>query len=606
MSLTTHENPVRLDTAALEKKTDAIIQGIRIPDLPYPIKAVDPGQEPDWRPLLLSCWSEQRNETVSHVLRSVSVCWTVRQVNAAYISDRVMDVLLKTSGLHLALVQKVARLRFFLAWRLSEEGGSAFDGHLCEWLDSLGEWRGWSDTGGRSSRVLLDQLEGMVIAVSASFETQSLEPFHRFCDQWKSDALARHERTAKLQVRLLESETGMARQRQAEQVARAAIGRALTNRELPPVISGFIRNHWLPLMRQAVLASGTESADWRHANKLLQWLTWIGDPSLSHGSSERLYKVGEQIGDSLSSVWERVQGGSLPSGAMTAIEGVIVARLRGEELELAPALDGGLETFDESWLSTQNPSSADLAAVSKQWFVEGVGAHEQRRFFTAFLDASSEVLWTNGAGTKLGITPWHTFVQARNSGALRLLPQINGFEDLLCDTVQSLDTLYHQQRQQRRAAAERAREQADALRKKVEAAEDAKRNELEMQRLEIEREHAERERRQQEQRDAEALRLRREMESQARERVDGLKLGSWIAVNDSDTDSSPTRLKLAVKIAATKKLVFVDRLGLNRTEYTEQGLIDDLVEGRVRVLSDAAEFDDALSRVVGRIRMGKH
>ncbi|SDW63284.1 DUF1631 family protein [Marinobacter mobilis] len=65
------------------------------------------------------------------------------------------------------------------------------------------------------------------------------------------------------------------------------------------------------------------------------------------------------------------------------------------------------------------------------------------------------------------------------------------------------------------------------------------------------------------------------------------------------------RLKLAVRIPATQKLIFVDRLGLNRTEYTEKSLIGDLVQGHVRILSEAAEFDDTLSRVVGRIRVGK-
>jgi len=61
-----------------------------------------------------------------------------------------------------------------------------------------------------------------------------------------------------------------------------------------------------------------------------------------------------------------------------------------------------------------------------------------------------------------------------------------------------------------------------------------------------------------------------------------------------------------VRINASRKLVFVDRLGLNRREFLEEALVEGIVEGRIRVLGTAAEFDDTLSRVVGRIRVGRN
>ena len=96
----------------------AILTGIRVPEMPYPASRSDSDPTPDWRPLLFSCWTEQRDERVTDVLRSVDIEWTVRQVNAAYLADRIMDVYLKTSGLHATLVSRVARLRFWLAWQL--------------------------------------------------------------------------------------------------------------------------------------------------------------------------------------------------------------------------------------------------------------------------------------------------------------------------------------------------------------------------------------------------------------------------------------------------------------------------------------------------------
>ena len=52
--------------------------------------------------------------------------------------------------------------------------------------------------------------------------------------------------------------------------------------------------------------------------------------------------------------------------------------------------------------------------------------------------------------------------------------------------------------------------------------------------------------------------------------------------------------------------MFVDRLGLNRREFLEDALVERIVEGRIRVLGTSAEFDDTLSRVVGRIRVGRN
>ncbi|CAN0600914.1 unnamed protein product, partial [Ectocarpus sp. 12 AP-2014] len=139
-----------------------------------------------------------------------------------------------------------------------------------------------------------------------------------------------------------------------------------------------------------------------------------------------------------------------------------------------------------------------------------------------------------------------------------------------------------------------------------EAAE-AKRRAEESQRI------AELEKRQQEEREqreadehAEQVRLEQEQRQAAHKLVDGIKLGGWIVLAENDAVGDPVRLKLAVRINASNKLVFVDRLGLNRREFLVDGLVQEVLAGRVRVLGSSAEFDDTLSRVVGRIRVGRN
>ena len=589
----------------VSKRINQILSGIRVPDLPYPAGKVAPEAEPEWRSLLLSCWVEQRDERVTEVLRSVDVVWTARQVNAAYLSDRIMDLFLKTSGLHISLITRIARLRFWLAWRLDVATSDAFSHLLLDWLDNLQEWRGWSDTGGRSARALLDQLDALKNVVASSFEQESPEPVEQFCQHWLADADKRISQVRRLRERLLETEQGASRQRYADQVSRALIGRALHGRELPLAISRFILDEWYKVLKQSVWLEGTGGELHRHANKLLEWLVWAGDPELSKQDRSRLYHVGEQIEDRIKTVWSRAFATPAPTAAIAKVQSEIVSRVRGDTPELHPALPEGTGfACDTSWLSITPVAPSEAEPFAQRWYVEGQGVSEQRRFFFALLEHTHEVLWTNGVGAKLGLQDWQSFVSGLDNGTLKPLPAPTPFGQVLDDTVHILAQVCVKQQKQREAAAAQARARAEALRREQQAAQ-RKQHEAEAARqaaLDQQAQEAEQQRLEDEQ--AEQRRRREQQEREAGQQVDSISLGGWIGVV-SASEEEPLRLKLAVKIAASNKFVFVDRLGLNRTEFRYDDLVAGIVEGRVRVLGKAAEFDDTLSRVVGRIRVGR-
>ncbi|OZB17253.1 MAG: hypothetical protein B7X58_04410 [Marinobacter sp. 34-60-7] len=584
----------------------AILTGIRVPEMPYPASRSDSDPTPDWRPLLFSCWTEQRDERVTDVLRSVDIEWTVRQVNAAYLADRIMDVYLKTSGLHATLVSRVARLRFWLAWQLEANGAEALSPTVLSWLDALMEWRGWSDTGGRSSRALLEQLESLVIAVSGSFDMGLATPFESYCEDWVADAGKREDQVSRLRDRLLETEQGAARQRLADQLARALIGRALTGRDLPVAIANFLKDAWYRVLKQSIWAQGVDSELYRHANKLLEWLVWIGDPALSDKDRNRLYHVGEQMGDRMADVWVRAFDQPLPEARMQSLQAEFVARIRGDAIDLSPALPPG-DRFvcDVSWLDLADAAPPSVVDQQHHWFVEGEGKTEQRRYFFALLDATQEVLWTNGAGVKLGLEPWRSVQQKQEAGELRPLPDPTPFGKVLSDTVDILARVCQKQGQERERAAEDARRRAEALRQERAAAEQQKREVEAEKAAESARQQAEQERQRAEDEKAEQARLQAEREAIALKQVESIPLGGWIQRKSVAEGAEAQRLKLAVKITASRKFVFVDRLGLNRTEFLADELVSEVAAGRIRVLGSAAEFDDTLSRVVGRIRVGR-
>jgi len=169
-----------------------------------------------------------------------------------------------------------------------------------------------------------------------------------------------------------------------------------------------------------------------------------------------------------------------------------------------------------------------------------------------------------------------------------------------------LAVAWERQRKQREKAAEAAKARAEALRKENETAERLRQEQEAARQADLERQHQEVESQRLADEKAEQDRLYNEKTLQAQKQVDEINLGGWIVVNAEQLDTENTRLKLAVRTNASRKLIFVDRLGLNRREFLEHELVLSIVEERVRVLGGAAEFDDTLSRVVGRIRVGRH
>ncbi|GGY82253.1 DUF1631 family protein [Marinobacter zhanjiangensis] len=588
---------------SLSERIGGVLREIRVPDLPYPVG--QPEQSHNWTALLREHWSRQTDQRVSAVLADLEGPWSVQQVNGAYLADRIMDVFLRSSGLHPVLVTRLARLRYPLAWRLVEEERPVFAGLLVSWLDSFADWRGWSDSGGRSSRALLDQLDRVVEVVDQCFLDNDLAPFANFCEKWHREADRRHQHSSRLHQRLLETEAGAARQRRADQLSRAIAGRAMEGRQLPAPMQDFLIQHWLPLLRQLAWREGDSGDNWRHATRLLEWMVWVGDPALSGQETDRLYQVGEQLSDRIAEVWQRIWEEAPPRGPLAAVETVLVDRLRGGDpvVESTRARVEQLD-YDPAWLETSGAQPDSLEQYRKNWFVEGSGDQEQRRFFLAYLDETAEVLWSNGYGVRLGLTRWHEFRESLDAGRVRPLPPLTRFGDVLADTVAALDRVLASQRSQRQAAARKARERADHLRQQREA-EARQRAEAEAARKAEAERQAKQAREQAEQAEADRLEAVREAaRARAVAEVDRLNMGGWIALKKTP-DNDEQRLKLAVRINASRKLVFVDRLGLNRTELTVDDLVERLLSGTARLLGASAEFDETLSRVVGRIRVGR-
>jgi hypothetical protein len=86
--------------------------------------------------------------------------------------------------------------------------------------------------------------------------------------------------------------------------------------------------------------------------------------------------------------------------------------------------------------------------------------------------------------------------------------------------------------------------------------------------------------------------------------VDTLSVGVWVEFAGEDDNN--TRCKLAAKINAIDKFIFVNRQGVKVVEKTRLGLARELRDGTVNIISDGLLFSRALESVIGNLRESQH
>ncbi|MEX2488216.1 MAG: DUF1631 family protein [Pseudomonadales bacterium] len=85
------------------------------------------------------------------------------------------------------------------------------------------------------------------------------------------------------------------------------------------------------------------------------------------------------------------------------------------------------------------------------------------------------------------------------------------------------------------------------------------------------------------------------------DQVDHFTAGIWVEFTGED-DQTTVRCKLAAKINAIDKFIFVNRQGVKVVEKTRMGLARELKDGTVRLITEGPLFSRALETVIGNLR----
>lgn len=445
-------------------------------------------------------------------------------------------------------------------------------------------------------------------------------------------AAQERQKLARLEQRLIDGERGQLRSRRAQLLAAREMNRAMAGHRFSAALAAFLQNDWYRELQFCLLQHGEDSPAWAAHLALTQRLIASlqpadGDPE----AQQRLYALIPDTGAELRALLQqRVHDAAELDRMLALIEGEHIVLLRGGAPAATPF---ALLASDDPWASSSMSLSRDLLQraagipLGSAFLVRDADG-ERRVKLVLRLDEGGQLLFVNRLGVKALQKSFEEFGYWLATGMAQPLPAPGDAPDVLRAVLG--EWLAQAEQQTQALAAQRAQQQAEALRRQAardkalaeaEALAEARRRaarEAEQQAREAEQQAraAELQRRRTladaEYRGDEQQRLR-----QARQLAVGLTIGSWVEFYNlprpagADQHRAPEpgaatgqaeRLRLAVKLSGSGKLIFVDRDGVRRAESERDEFAARLLDGSARILDRGPQFEDTLVRVVDSLR----
>lgn len=431
--------------------------------------------------------------------------------------------------------------------------------------------------------------------------------------QWQQEQSRLH----RLEQRLIDSERGLLSARRAQQQAARVLNRALAGKRLPAAMLAYLHDAWYRELQWCLLQFGEASEEWRRRADLTQRLVdSLQDPGADAERRQRLYAVIPEIGAELrETLAAHAPESSVLEQQLALIETHHLALLKGRPL---PTVACTLLANNDPWLDESAALSRDLlqrVAVLEvgTWFLLRNETGETRIRLVLKMEDTAQLLFVNRVGIKALQKSFEEFayllaiddvtplpLQQARAVLRQLLAQMlqRGIERQRARAEEDQRAREEQQRkveeeQRRHAAREKAMAEAAALAAAQEQVQAQAR--LEAERRAREQEQLRRQLAQQAQPGAVEQRVRN-----ARQIATLIAIGSWVELHDEMGDVQ--RLRLAVKLPSSGKLIFVDREGVRRAEFERDAFAAKLVEGSALVLDAGPQFEDTLARVVGSLR----
>ncbi len=502
--------------------------------------------------------------------------------NAAFMTDRVFDVWQRKNQLVDALNEQLSGWRFAVFAALYRNQTEPVLKPVLEVLESIGVSQiGWSPSNKHQRSFLLEHLSMLLsTALQRTLAEEALQDLPRLNAAFVEQ---QEQKRGKIVERLCASELLAARQRFARWQSIELINRRFADAQLPDAMLCFLARHWMPALAQVCARFDSEllAAYRRHQDQIYAVFCKQG---------QWAFKYGDNLIDVLSGALDALNPVEAPPPELwQSIEQDIISLLQGQALELYPFtptvfVDAECTHFVEAYQAKQ-------ACQVGQWYWLAEGGEGRRARLELVDVASQQMLFADALGVKLKVLSIAEFDDCVEQGRLKLLQQGASLEQVFESSVAGLYKISDAQSKARIRAAEKAKLEAERLLEEQRRAQQdaqARADEIARKTRELQDKRAEKQRLEQVQAVTGALAA--------------FTVGGWIGIR---IDEQVQRYKLAVKIAASGKYIFVDKLGIKRLELNEETLVQRIMEGEITILSAGTEFENSLERVVSRLRIQK-
>ena len=416
------------------------------------------------------------------------------------------------------------------------------------------------------------------------------------------------DKVSRLEDRLAASETGIVRSKQAKVLAANLINEKSQGKQITESLSEFLKGPWNDSLQLLVNEKGLDSEEWQRASALTDTILWTYQPidgedqEQAAQDKQKLYRIIEHLPAEVKELLVALEHNTdATENALETLENdhvAIVSGIAPEFIEFEPIPSESTEVHS-------TVSRVLLRKVREltpgQWFSYTEGDGVQLIKLVLKLDDVNQLLFTNRNGMKVMQKSFDEFAYYLSSHVVRIINPEAAFSSTFKTYYQGMVDELKKHRQlisDRKAEVDRLDEERKQAQKKAQA---------EAQKLSLAKEEAERARAaalkaaQLESAKAEASKLENaDRLEEFTQIVASLAAGAEILLPDAIGEKQ--LCKLAVKIAAADKFIFVDRDGMKAGDYNAEQLVQLLVAGQAELSDSGVEFEDTLASVVSKLR----
>ena len=501
------------------------------------------------------------------------------------------------SEIHMLIPHMAADILLNPAGPLSEDDASLFI--IADQL--LEATVGWSSDLGRAGEQLLTRVKEVIAQVSAGNAD-----YAALASEFRTYHEKDRSRITKLEDRLAASESGKLRSQRSRAIAAEMINESMAGQQLTANIVEFLQGPWFESMQLLALNKGLDGDDWIRATKLTETLIWTYQPvdaeseEKASAEKQRLYRIVENMGSEIRELLLAFEHNTDDlEAAISDIEQDHFLMVSEQPLDYEPFEP--IESPDAGMGQRTSVSRILLKKVNNlepgQWFLFSEADKNIRIKLVLKLPDVKQMLFTNRNGMKALDKTYDELAYLISSSVIKPLNHEAVFSSTFRTFYQGLiEELARKQKiaeeadreqAERDAAQKKAAQEAAALSRQKEEEEQARIAQERDERLERAKEEAAKAENQEEFTETVAV-------------VSRLGVGAWVKL--PAPDGTLEDCKLAVKIAAADKMIFVSRTGVKIGEYSTEQLTTLLVAGEAEISDTGVEFEDTLAQVVSKLR----